>query len=195
MNGQDLYPFASGDLLDRPNTYFYSKYRGRAFLEAWQRQRADASRDISGPVSANASEADTVREVRKTDALLESIYCDLSSEVGAGEIRSLLDRLVQRFEVTKRLHGEYGANWRPTDPTDYRLMERYVRFGEILDLAYERTGALPYLNALLKTVDTLTASRIVLNGQQRQRLQVLIAHERDHVKRLASCLTEKTNVA
>ena len=196
MIGQAQYLYASGDLLDQPNTYFYSEYGGRAFLQAWRRQRSEGARDESKSVTtANGSEKDSAQAMSQTDLLLESVYRHFRSEGDAGEIRSVLDRLVQRFEVTKRLHGEYGPNWRPVDPMDYRRMERYVRFAEILHLAYQSTGGLPYLNALLKVMDTLTASRSALNAQQLTRLRALIVHEQNHVNRLALCLAEKTNAA
>jgi len=194
--GRVQYLYASGDLLDRPNTYFYSEYGGRAFLEAWRRQRSEEARGESETeTTASGSEEDSAQAMGQTDLLLESVYRRLRSQGDAEEISSVLDRLVQRFEVTKRLHGEYGPNWRPVDPRDYRRMERYVRFAEVLHLAYQSTGGLPYLNALLKVIDTLTASRPALNAQQLTRLRALIVHEQNHVNRLASCLAEKTNAA
>jgi methionyl-tRNA formyltransferase len=190
------YLYASGDLLETRNTYFYSSYEGRAFLDAWRRQRTDALREMSDNHSTVASaQTPDSQAVRATDILLESIYRQLTAKGGpVGQI-PLLDRLVQRFEVSKRLHGEYNEQWRPVDTADYRSLERYVRFAEILDMAYQRLGALPYLNALLKIVDTLTALRSRLNAQQQPRLRRVIAHEQDHVERLSARLRGAVDAA
>ena len=50
------------------------------------------------------------------------------------EALPILLKLCQRFEVTKRLHGEYGNDWRPVNQGDYLKMERYVRFAEVFRL-------------------------------------------------------------
>jgi hypothetical protein len=193
---QSSYAYASGDLLEQRNTYFYSEYGGLAFLEAWRRQRADAIREISETSRQTARCEGACSPSRNTtDILLESIYQHLESKSNLDEHLSLLDRLVQRFEVTKRLHGDYDENWRPVDPNDYRVLERYVRFAEALDLGYECTRELTYLNALLKTLDSLTALRAALSTQQRRRLKALIEHERDHIERLGSHLARKSNAA
>lgn len=197
MSSRPSYPYASGDLLEQRNTYFYSAYQGRAFLEAWRQQRADALREVSDSLcAATTDQGDGCPTARATDTLLESIHRQLAAPTAPlpGRIPAL-DRLVQRFEVSKRLHGEYDENWRPTDSADYRSLERYVRFAEILDMAHQRGGALTYLNALLKIVDTLTALRTTLSRQQRMRLGRVIVHEREHVERLAARLDGTMNAA
>lgn len=190
MSDSTPYPYASGDRLEQRNTYFYTPYLGAAFLDAWRQQRSGALRALSATPSAAACRVDNPAPVpRATDRLLEDLHRELTAGLHLeGELMAELNRLVQRFEVSKRLHGEYDARWRPTDTADYRSMERYVCFAEILDLAHERTGALPYLNALLKIVDTLTSLPETLNARQRARLAGLIAREREHVERLAARL-------
>jgi hypothetical protein len=90
--------------------------------------------------------------------------------------------LLKRFEVTKRIWNSYADDWRGEPSSGYRNLDLYVRFGEVLDLAYSRTGSLVYLNALLKCVDTCTAmvEEVTLKG----RLARLIRSELDHVSRL-----------
>src|SRR5262249_48649329 len=159
------------------------------FLDAWRGQRADALREISETSPPEPSPGRAGSAVPATDVLLEAIHRQLTAKSRLDDEQvSALDRLVQRFEVSKRLHGEYNERWRPIDSTDYRSLERYVRFAEILDLAYQHTGALTYLNALLKVADTLTALRATLDAPQRTRVRRVIAGERDHVERLAARL-------
>jgi methionyl-tRNA formyltransferase len=176
------YAYADGDLLEQRNTYFYSRYEGRAFLAAWRRQRAGVMALPAAGLPEGAPGS------CPTDRLLDALRVALSARPADTGARQTLDRLVQRFEVSKRLHGEYGADWRPVDPADYHTLERYLCFGEVLDLAWTAWAALPYLNALLKCLDTLTALAERLDAGQRLRLESLIGREQMHVAVLAKRL-------
>lgn len=164
-----IYPYASGDRLEDRNTYFYAAYGGRKFLAAWRQSR----RAAGGP-AAPAAEAP---RSAPTDLLLRG-----------RAPRAELDRLLQRFEVTKRLHGEYNERWRPVDETDYKPLGRYVDFAGALQAAYARTGKLQYLNAFLKCMDTLVAARARLDPAARRRLKVLAEAEQRAVARLGRSL-------
>ena len=188
MNPDISYDYAKGDLLESRNTYFYSRFQGREFLLAWREQR-DSALVGTAEISSEAGE----RSKRPTDALLATIGEELSKRGSSAHTMQLLNLLVQRFEVTKRLHGEYGETWRPKDPQDYRNMERYVRFAEVLHLAYSLTVSLPYLNALLKCMDTLTALHVRLDRAQKERVQALVDHERQHIEQLSRTLAKTTN--
>lgn len=185
MSRDFVYPYASGDLLENRNTYFYSEYLGERFMAAWRRQRAEAMARLEG--SEAAGQPDPQPE-SPTDRLLETLLTDFTAAKASEQSRAQLDALLQRFEVTKRLHGEYNAGFRPADLADYRKMERYVRFGEVLDAAYGVTASLPYLNALMKCLDTLTALHLRLDAHQRKRVILLIGREAWYYERLASKL-------
>ncbi|PWT75141.1 MAG: hypothetical protein C5B46_03010 [Proteobacteria bacterium] len=183
------YSYASGDLLEQRNTYFYSAYQGPGLIDAWRRQRHEVETDLAiGAGAAHGSEEPL--PIGPTDWLLQSMYRTLSTQGGLSE-QTQLERLVQRFEVSKRLHGEYDATWRPVDPADYRSSERYVRFAEILQLAYGFSGRITYLNTLLKVVDTLTAMRATLTVHQRARLRDVVGQERRYIDALHAAVEAK----
>jgi len=184
------YDYARGDLLEDRNTYFYARFQGQEFLTAWRRQR-----DAMLTEKSDLSGEDRHAAMTPTDQLLDTIWRDSSVRGSSADTTRMLGHLLQRFEVTKRLHGEYSASWRPTDARDYRVMERYVRFAEILELAYSSSAALPYLNALLKCMDTLTALYARLAVGQKKRLQELIIREKNHVERLALKIANTTHAA
>ena len=185
MSAKLVYQYASGNLLETRNTYFYSPFQGADFLHAWSEQRDLALAELRA--GSRHHEEDVPNT--PTEALLESIAVALSGTRNRQENFLLLDRLVQRFEVTKRMHGEYNERWRPVDHSDYHNLALYVRFAEVLELAYRSTAVLPYLNALLKCLDTLTALRGSLKGGQQSRVSALIESERNHVKALVEKLS------
>ncbi len=177
------YPYARGNLLEQRNTYFYSPFVGSAFLSAWHAEREAALAGLPQPAPA----PDAAGDDRPTDRLLERLYHAFSEGKQECDEERLLDRLIQRFEVSKRVYGEYSAEFRPVDPADYKELNRYVRFAEVLDEACAGKNSLPRLNALLKCLDTLTALRDRL-GPAGGRLARLILREREHVNRLAQRL-------
>ena len=87
------YPYVSGDLLEKRNTYFYTPYAGADFLRAWRLQREAAA--LSPMVGAAAGEA-----LGSTDRLLETIAEALQVPVVPPSLADALARLIQRFEVS-----------------------------------------------------------------------------------------------
>jgi hypothetical protein len=171
------YPYATGDRLEDRNTYAYTPYLGRAFVDAWRRSREVALGELPPPASPDEAtpvgESSTARELAA-----------LRSELGEGRRYAEFDLLVRHFEVSKRIFGRYTEAWRPEGRDEYHELSLYLQFSELCDLAYASTGKLTYLNALLKCVDTVVALRDRLERPERARLAGLILVERSHVDRL-----------
>jgi methionyl-tRNA formyltransferase len=172
------YPYARGDRLVERNDYSYAAFGGEAFLSAWRAERARAAAGLADCGTA-ATAAPPVRD-GGTAALLERLHRELRT----GSPSPAFHALVQRFEVTKRLHRAYDGRWRAEDRTLFHDLGLYLRFAELLDEAYRATGELPYLSTLLKCVDTLCAVRRRLTPPDQARLARLIAAERRHVENL-----------
>ncbi|MBM3803166.1 MAG: hypothetical protein FJW26_12770 [Acidimicrobiia bacterium] len=102
-----------------------------------------------------------------------------------------IDRLVQRFEVSKRLYEFYvfrGNLFRADSHTPFRRLSLYLEFAEVAVRAYQLSGELPYLNVLLKALDTLSGVSVQLADSEQSRLAWLIVQERALVKALANKL-------
>tara|TARA_R110002012_G_scaffold47399_1_gene124206 strand:- start:13600 stop:14952 length:1353 start_codon:yes stop_codon:yes gene_type:complete len=174
-----LYGYSQGDLLNTPLKYTYTTFQGEPFLAAWRAMRT-ATRGIIGearaPVlGAEASSMPPHGEIVKTAALLEF----LASPYGdAAASRHWLNWLIQRFEVSKRVHSAYTlSSGRVKGSGDYLNMELYLRLGEVLAGKSVSNGHLPALNALLKCLDTLCSQINRLNSDQKARLAWLIDAE------------------
>lgn len=182
MTQQSIYPYATGQLLEDRNTYFYSSYHGKALLEAWQARRSEGSKK-----SAQADQEVLPAET-ETDRLIEDMETALGkSPDKVATALAQLDRLVQRFEVTKRVFDGYTDEWRAVDRTRYHSAASYVRFSSLLSLAFEKTRCLTYMNALLKCNDILNA--IDLPPSAQAQMPLLFAKERSHVQTIRKNLS------
>lgn len=180
------YPYAEGDPREAPNTYAYVRYEGKVFLDAWRRSRWWALDELPPPaVAIRTASSDGGND---TAVHLERFWQKLT-EIG-NSAPAELDRLLHHFELTKRIFTRYDTSWRPETGSDFRDVSLYLRFAEVLDLAYANTGMLTYLNALLKCLDILIAVRADLPVTEGDRLARLIVRERDHVEYLVACAGE-----
>lgn len=188
--GKNVYPYASGNKLDDRNVYDYAPFHGTKFFAAWRDARLSVSKK-----SGTAPETITLSRKKMPEhgkpaaakVILEYLNSELENIDGMSDgAWSWLNLLLQRFEVTKRIHEEYGSDLRAVDKGAYRNLELYVQMAEILDKAYDATRRLNFLNALLKIVDTLVAVERDLEESQLNRLGRVICHEKAHVNDLLS---------
>ncbi|WP_296275828.1 hypothetical protein [Pseudomonas sp. UBA7530] len=177
------YLYSQGDRLEERNTYFYSQYHGAAFFPAWRasRQTALAQLPPAQPVPlAVAAERD--EHPADTAALLANL---LHTTPEAPE-RRLAKRLLQRFEVSKRLHRRYDMNFKAVADSGYDDLDLYLQFAALCLHQAEQPGALPFLNGLLKVVDSLISIHPRLSPPQGAQLAWLITAEQDWVARVAA---------
>ena len=181
----ELYPYATGPLLEKRNSYAYSPYHGASFLKAWRADR-DRARAACIQVSDNLSARNITPEGRvlpdwslpaRSVDLLATLDNALRQETFDPAAEAVLDRLVQRFEVTKRIHAEYGPDWRALNVSDYTDLGLILAFAETVATAQEKEARLDLLNVLLKALDTLSAYIGTLSKPQRTRLAELIERE------------------
>lgn len=185
MTSKNLYFYDEENRLESRNTYFYSPYAGRQFLSAWRASRSK----LRESVVLKDIENDSVEVVNLVDgninatrlfSYIESAYSQELYE----QVTSHLKILVKRFEATKRIYDEYDCELRAVSKTSYHNLELYLRFSEILVIAYYIEKELPYLNALLKIIDTLSSVSGELTHSERQRLSEVVKKEETFIKEL-----------
>ena len=184
MTGAVPYPYDEGDRLEQRNTYFFSPFHGPAFVAEWADRR---DRAIAG-VEAASFQKEQPAPSGQTDLWLTDLHATYISGSAKETHRKLLAKLIQRFEVTKRLHGNYSDSFRPIDASDYHDLSRYLQFAEVLVAAYKCGQGLQVLNALLKCTDTLCALRQQLAPANRARLAAVVRAERTYVAELSRAL-------
>tara|TARA_B100000315_G_C14530863_1_gene566085 strand:- start:993 stop:1598 length:606 start_codon:yes stop_codon:yes gene_type:complete len=197
------YTYATGDLLDERNTYFYTKYEGFPFLQAWQENRQEIiarwEGETSPPQKINKTNInDIIQGLEhgvevKTFDLFGALYGSLLSKDFAMHNKTfeLINIIVRKFEVTKRIHKTYSKEFKAVDKEDYRDLEIYICAAEIFVASYSISRNLAYLNVLLKCNDTLCAMEEKLDLRLKPRLARLLIKERSHVSELADSVGVK----
>jgi len=172
----DLYPYASGDLIDQPNTYFYTEFSGQPFVEAWRRARQDVLSTLPPPAPPPPA-ANEPRQSQDSLDLLERAFA------GDMELRETFRR---KFEITKRVHGGYDDQFRALNRQDRKNLAPYLRAADVFELTYSHFSALRYLNVLHKCLDTLCAHRDQLDPPLASRLAWHLAREQTHFDQLVA---------
>lgn len=164
------YPYATGDLIEAPNTYFYAEYHGQAFLAAWRGDRA--------AIAAKLPDAVPPPPPRPADpASRHSV--DLLERALSGDI-GLRESFVKKFEIHKRVHDGYDADFRALDKSARRSLPLYLRTADLFAKAYQESKALRHFNVYLKCLDTLCAESEALSPDLRARLAWHLKQEQNH---------------
>jgi hypothetical protein len=128
----------------------------RALLEGGSAKIFRQSKVVDGSLNglAKGLEKLTTAEPVTTLDLLHALIAVQLTNAQDANTKVWLDRLVQRFEVTKKLYETYPPGFRKGEGanTSVRL---YWLFALALCLFYARSNEIKYLNTLLKVCDLL----------------------------------------
>ena len=98
-----------------------------------------------------------------------------------------LDRLIQRFEVSKKLYTRYQPGFRKGQGESGQV-DLYRQLGLVLCLRYHATGQLRYLSTLLKLTDLLCSLPPTDNpaGPEAELVGLIVSAEVAAVRALAA---------
>jgi len=182
------YTFANGNLLEKPNTYFYSTYKGPVFVSSFFDHRYSIFKDLPPAMLAPLPQRVTEPQMNnsiETPLLLEYVLAKiLGGEINDNRCQFWLERLVKKFEVTKRIHQRYKNNFRAVDPDQHKNYTLYIRLSEVFEAGYTTSEDIRLLNVLLKTIDTICSFSEHLLFQDRSRLAFLIFREKKHIENM-----------
>jgi len=201
-----MYKYATGNCIEEIQTYFYTEYKGMPFLDAWKDSRKKILNSHTIPKSfsqesfhllENDSSILSVNDILdillsndkyvNTKDIIKTLYLSMETKKDQ-HIIILLKNLLKRFEITKRVHDVYGKNYKPKDIELYKNLELYICLAEIFEKAYSIFNDLPYLNALLKIIDSISSVFASLNNEEKSRLCFLVENEYHHVNQLANSI-------
>jgi methionyl-tRNA formyltransferase len=195
------YKYATGDLLEERNTYFYTTFEGKVFLDSWSESRNEILKKLPEPqICEPSGEIESLcmlklrietDEVVQSESLLNTLYHELfnmdsSNRKKNKELEAMVDLMVQRFEVSKRIHKEYWKKFRAVDKRNYKNLSLYVQAAEVYEIAYDVFKKLTFLNVLIKILDTICAVHSGLEDSLNGRVSALLQKEKRHVNNLAN---------
>tara|TARA_Y100000816_G_C26108356_1_gene590119 strand:- start:3631 stop:4374 length:744 start_codon:yes stop_codon:yes gene_type:complete len=109
------------------------------------------SKDFNNSIN-NLSIKQPVKTSILLEILLESILYDQNNIIN----KVWLDRLVQRFEVTKKIYEEYQAGFRKGRGKN-NIIKLYYQFVLILSIYYSQKKKIKYLSTMIKLCDLITS--------------------------------------
>ncbi|GAU09384.1 hypothetical protein [Desulfoplanes formicivorans] len=180
------YLYSQGNLLEDRHTYQYSQYMGYDFLKSWKESRNMVAVEFGTPLPPPTPQypyqplSTPIRTTQRLEELMAGLMQGMFEE-----LRQELGIWVKKFEVSKRLFDTYDSDFKPVTKDKYDDLSNYLRYAEIMEFAYRQNADLPYLNVLLKVIDTLIAYSKYLLPENQARLAWLIKREIYHVGALA----------
>ncbi|NMH59636.1 hypothetical protein [Alteromonas ponticola] len=174
------YPYAAGNLLEKPQNYSYSGYFAHSFVHAWRNHRLSQLAllpEAKQIAQSNGNSLTTTDTLSLLNAICEFVkHTDNFIE---GPHREWLARLLKKFEVTKRVYSGYDlfAPHRPVQNSLYTDLDLYIKLAECFILTFNKYGKLQYLNAFLKLQDTILSQSQKLTEIQQSNLAWLIENE------------------
>lgn len=200
------YPYAAENRLDVPHAYMYAPYGGQDFLATYAYdRRVRLARHLQGTdcpppgglKDALAAAARALAGPRRLDTFspadatpLKPLLAALLGVLANGDhaaAQPWLVRVIQRFEVSKKLYAGYAPGFRKGEG-EARDPARYAELALCLALAHALSGQLQYLSTLLKLDDLLLSleADVLRPACPPEYLALLVAAELDAVAALAA---------
>jgi hypothetical protein len=167
------YAYTQENRLEHPHRYMYTPFEGLTFLEAFleNRQLFLSRYDLKADTGIHSLHDDylglnltsqaqahvkafQLDEPVVTIDLLNAVVQAQIDQVEHQETKHWLDRLVQRFEVNKKIFVTYLPGFRKGEGAA-DVLELYWKLAVALYLQYESCHGLKYLSTALKITDLL----------------------------------------
>jgi len=214
------YEYTDKNRLRSPHAYMYAPYQGEAFIHSYFRAREeninrfelqllteelvgidfylhDASRLLLTQ-RIKSSKHETIKNISyfnrkpkvKTEDLLLALIAEQFSCSQNECVKSWIDFLVQRFEVSKKLYEVYHSSKLRKYDGNYENVRLYWLFSLLLTLYYFSNNNLKYLSANLKINDTICSLEDnLLKDIPKQGLVLILSHEMRSINILFSKIT------
>ena len=158
-----MYSYINSNLLNKPEHYHYSEFKGLNFINDYINQRLNKIEYLKNDYS-QINELKLVKEwidsnikidFKSEDIPFNSLFFFKKIIMSGGDSdKYLINKIIQKFEITKKIYSEYSIDTHKGSG-DYKKIELYILFGICLVLIYEKSKNLKYLNSLLKVSDII----------------------------------------
>jgi cytidine diphosphoramidate kinase len=162
------YSYTTKDLLELPHKYQYSKYEGQSFLNTFKNDRSATKSVLKKRLHKHIINGAIHRYLTSTRYLQEDtlylkeflIFLYLSKSEELKKHTNIINTLVKRFEVGKKLYKTYDSKEIRKSSREYEELINYPLFSLILQRYYQietNQQKFVYLNAILKVNDIISS--------------------------------------
>lgn len=197
MSSSEIYPYANSDLLLSPQKYQMTPFTGKSFLESYKKNRHDIINflknfsELDGPdlIIKNFKNFsfDEIFKSEKinTEMLLKGLsYEIIHSSNYEQKFISVIDILLKKFEIKKKLFLEYDSDFNPISK-DFNNITNYILLSLILENLFQKFKNLKYINSVLKINDTIISQIKYLDTDLMKKLFIIVLkNELDFVNKL-----------
>jgi regulator of sigma D len=153
-----VYTYTDHDLIEKPITYEFSAYKGKAFLEAYETERNGMIEYCQKNLTAMRAESRPV-----TNHVFADLWQKAQNKALGEKDEEALLVYIRKFEVTKKVFSEYDRHTHQRIGDDCGRVWPYLLFGNTLaayiDFAPTLEKKAIAFNALLKVSDTISSVR------------------------------------
>lgn len=201
------YRYQGRDLFTEPEEYNFASCAADAFLEGWKEHRMQARAALLNRIAGEESAATQANATLSGDtecqpnagsmsleALLTKIRGGLSLMPGEREFEEahiVLNKLVTKFEVFRRLFSHYDGTLKRDPEAVPAAIRHYVLFAETLVDHISKRGETRVLSTLLKLTDAiLSRGAEELSIQESKRLLHVLKAELTFVGRWENAVSD-----
>ena len=176
-----MYKYTSKNLLEDPENYFYTTFKGQKFIDSYFKSRTIFLKNLNTENQDLSSWIEQL-EIQNNNKVISTGYV-LLNYLKTNKKNDFINILLKKFEVSKRIHCSYDSNsFRPIEKKDNIL--NYILFGITLIKLYEETKFLGYINSLLKICDIIISQDLISILKYAPALKIIIEKELELVNQL-----------
>jgi len=167
------YAYTKNNLLNKPHKYQYSKFEGRSFIDQFCRDRNEALVFLGERFRRVEKACQRVEDIAETEVYVDEGILQLKTYIDflliqpssiLKENKNIIDTLIKRFEVSKKLFETYDSLEYRKYTTKTCSLVVYGRFSLLLQIYYQsvcsKEEKLIYFNSILKVNDILSSVRV-----------------------------------
>ena len=159
------YVYVDRNLLDEPEKYFFSEYKGEEFVKSYFISRKeslpslkknsinydDLFKEYVDGLKIEELSRNTIETKKVLSNILKKSIDFKNKNI---DEKKYLNVLISKFEVSKKIYSEYDLDFKPMN-IEYKDIENYCMLSYICMNEYLKEKNLKYLNVAIKINDLL----------------------------------------
>ena len=172
MSNDSLYHYSENNLLENPQKYQMSPFLGKKFLKSYFKSREENIKNLEESKEIIFEFNEIIKKLsteypnftfdkifqqdNNTEKFLALILSKLLNTNNSISENEVLEKIIKKFEVKKRLFSSYDSNLNENSE-NYINLRNYILLSAVCLMIYKKSKNLRYLNTSLKLNDTISS--------------------------------------